>query len=109
MRQVNGWGFKRIVSGNDHNSYYHEMFVRDMPQLCMKMKRIKKGETEGGGKKRKDADEHMDEEGEDSDGHTAEDHEANEGDNNGSTQVNKNNNSTSSDNANQIQGSSNIG
>lgn len=45
MRQVNGWGFKRIVSGNDHNSYYHEMFVRDMPQLCLKMKRIKKGET----------------------------------------------------------------
>ena len=28
MRQVNGWGFKRIVSGNDHNSYYHELFLR---------------------------------------------------------------------------------
>jgi hypothetical protein len=44
MRQVNGWGFKRIVSGNDHNSYYHEMFVREYPQLCLKMQRIKKGE-----------------------------------------------------------------
>jgi hypothetical protein len=53
MRQVNGWGFKRIVSGNDHNSYYHEMFVRDMPQLCLKMKRIKKGEEKG----KEDADE----------------------------------------------------
>jgi hypothetical protein len=47
MRQVNGWGFKRIVSGNDHNSYYHEMFVREFPQLCLKMQRIKKGETIG--------------------------------------------------------------
>lgn len=43
MRQVNGWGFRRIVSGNDHNSYFHELFVRDCPQLCMKMKRMKKG------------------------------------------------------------------
>jgi hypothetical protein len=47
MRQVNGWGFKRIVSGNDHNSYYHEMFVREFPQLCLKMQRIKKGEATG--------------------------------------------------------------
>ncbi|EEC45511.1 predicted protein [Phaeodactylum tricornutum CCAP 1055/1] len=46
MRQVNGWGFKRIVSGNDHNSYFHELFVREYPQLCIKMKRIKKGEGE---------------------------------------------------------------
>lgn len=57
MRQVNGWGFKRIVSGNDHNSYYHELFVRDVPQLCLKMKRVKKGESnkakpgEGSGEK----------------------------------------------------------
>lgn len=42
MRQVNGWGFKRIVSGNDHNSYYHEYFVQENPQLCLKMMRIKK-------------------------------------------------------------------
>lgn len=25
MRQVNGWGFKRITQGPDHNSYYHEV------------------------------------------------------------------------------------
>lgn len=24
-RQVNGWGFRRITSGNDFNSYYHEV------------------------------------------------------------------------------------
>jgi hypothetical protein len=55
MRQVNGWGFKRIVSGNDHNSYYHEMFVREFPQLCLKMNRVKKGE--GAGEKTKKSDE----------------------------------------------------
>jgi len=49
MRQVNGWGFKRIVSGNDHNSYFHELFLRDYPQLCLKMKRIRKGEKPTGG------------------------------------------------------------
>lgn len=38
-RQVNGWGFKRIVSGADQNAYYHEMFVRDNPRLCLSMKR----------------------------------------------------------------------
>ena len=36
MRQVNGWGFKRIVSGNDHNSYYHELFLRvSCPEYCL--------------------------------------------------------------------------
>ena len=25
MRQVNGWGFKRMTQGPDHNSYYHEV------------------------------------------------------------------------------------
>lgn len=39
-RQVNGWGFKRIASGPDYNSYYHEMFLRGIPRLCEKMKRL---------------------------------------------------------------------
>mmetsp|Transcript_97682 Transcript_97682/g.146402 ORF Transcript_97682/g.146402 Transcript_97682/m.146402 type:complete len:377 (-) Transcript_97682:929-2059(-) len=39
MRQVNGWGFKRMVQGVEHNSYYHELFVRERPELCLKMKR----------------------------------------------------------------------
>jgi hypothetical protein len=63
MRQVNGWGFKRIVSGNDHNSYYHEMFVREFPQLCLKMKRIRKGEAE---KARKESDSHNSDKDDDS-------------------------------------------
>jgi hypothetical protein len=39
-RQVNGWNFRRITSGPDYNSYYHEMFIRGFPQLSRKMKRI---------------------------------------------------------------------
>lgn len=38
-RQVNGWGFRRISEGLDRKCYYHEMFLRGMPQLCSKMKR----------------------------------------------------------------------
>ena len=56
MRQVNGWGFKRILSGNDHNSYYHSMFVRDFPQLSLKMKRFKKLPKSGKKGKGKDED-----------------------------------------------------
>jgi HSF-type DNA-binding len=33
-RQVNGWGFKRVMQGSDYNSYYHEMFLRNLPALC---------------------------------------------------------------------------
>ncbi len=39
-RQVNGWGFKRIAHGPDYNSYYHELFLRGLPRLCEKMKRL---------------------------------------------------------------------
>jgi len=42
MRQVNGWGYKRMTQGPDHNSYYHELFLRGMPQLCHKMRRPSK-------------------------------------------------------------------
>lgn len=39
MRQVNGWGFKRMTQGPDHNSYYHELFLRGLGHLCHKMRR----------------------------------------------------------------------
>mmetsp|Transcript_7174 Transcript_7174/g.8930 ORF Transcript_7174/g.8930 Transcript_7174/m.8930 type:complete len:457 (-) Transcript_7174:181-1551(-) len=42
-RQVNGWGFCRILHGPDRNSYYHEMFLRGLPHLCNKMRRLKTG------------------------------------------------------------------
>ena len=61
MRQVNGWGFKRVVTGSDHNSYYHELFVRDNPQLCLQMKRIKRNDTD-------DSKPSKDDEGNDDDG-----------------------------------------
>eukprot|EP00816_Leptocylindrus_hargravesii_P012743 CAMPEP_0196823248 /NCGR_PEP_ID=MMETSP1362-20130617/86710_1 /TAXON_ID=163516 /ORGANISM="Leptocylindrus danicus, Strain CCMP1856" /LENGTH=805 /DNA_ID=CAMNT_0042203063 /DNA_START=43 /DNA_END=2460 /DNA_ORIENTATION=- len=38
-RQVNGWGFMRITSGDQRNAYYHELFVRDNPRQCMLMRR----------------------------------------------------------------------
>lgn len=37
---VNGWGFKRISHGSDFNSYYHELFLRGMPHLCVRMRRL---------------------------------------------------------------------
>jgi HSF-type DNA-binding len=45
MRQVNGWGFKRITEGPDLNAYYHEMFLRGLPHVCNKMRRPVKGES----------------------------------------------------------------
>lgn len=50
MRQVNGWGFKRMTQGPDHNSYYHELFLRGLPHLCLKMRRparAKIGQNDG--------------------------------------------------------------
>lgn len=44
MRQVNGWGFRRISRGIDINSYYHELFLRGMPHLCLTMRRLKKSQ-----------------------------------------------------------------
>ncbi len=43
LRQVNGWGFKRVTrEGADFNSYYHEMFLKGMPHLVRLMKRRNK-------------------------------------------------------------------
>ena len=39
-RQLNGWGFKRLhQSGNDNSAYYHEVFLRGLPQLTVLMGR----------------------------------------------------------------------
>lgn len=34
-----GWGFRRITTGRDRNSYYHPLFLRGLPHLCKEMKR----------------------------------------------------------------------
>lgn len=39
IRQANGWGFRRITTGHDRNSYYHPRFLRGLPHLCKLMKR----------------------------------------------------------------------
>lgn len=44
VRQANGWGFRRLSSGNDRNTYYHEYFLRGMPWLIKKMRRPKVNE-----------------------------------------------------------------
>jgi len=38
-RQVNRWGFRRITHGIDRNAYYHEYFLRGLPNLCKIIKR----------------------------------------------------------------------
>ena len=47
IRQANGWGFRRLLSGPNRNSYYQEYFLRSMPWLCKKMRRPKVGEKKG--------------------------------------------------------------
>ena len=40
IRQLNGWGFKRLHRlGSDHGCYYHECFLRGIPQLTWLMRR----------------------------------------------------------------------
>lgn len=40
-RQVNGWGFKRLMGkGPDHRCYYHECFLRGRPEIASLMKRL---------------------------------------------------------------------
>mmetsp|Transcript_16891 Transcript_16891/g.36738 ORF Transcript_16891/g.36738 Transcript_16891/m.36738 type:complete len:379 (+) Transcript_16891:154-1290(+) len=48
MRQVNGWDFRRVANGTDQHSYYHELFLRGMPQLSKLMVRGKKSKKNGG-------------------------------------------------------------
>jgi len=39
-RQLNLWGFKRIITGPDYGAYYHELFLRGKPNLCHGIDRL---------------------------------------------------------------------
>ena len=39
-RQLNLWGFKRIIQGPDYGAYYHELFLRGKPYLCRALNRL---------------------------------------------------------------------
>ena len=41
LRQINGWGFRRISIGPDRNAYYHEQFQRNQPEAVKNMRRRK--------------------------------------------------------------------
>eukprot|EP00533_Pseudo-nitzschia_delicatissima_P012656 CAMPEP_0197271198 /NCGR_PEP_ID=MMETSP1432-20130617/8215_1 /TAXON_ID=44447 /ORGANISM="Pseudo-nitzschia delicatissima, Strain UNC1205" /LENGTH=353 /DNA_ID=CAMNT_0042736595 /DNA_START=112 /DNA_END=1173 /DNA_ORIENTATION=- len=40
QRQLNLYGFTRIVSGPDSGGYYHELFLKGRPALCTHMRRV---------------------------------------------------------------------
>lgn len=39
-RQLNLYGFELINSGPARGGYYHKLFHRDQPELCMRMRRV---------------------------------------------------------------------
>lgn len=41
-RQLNGYGFRKIISGVDYGGYCHELFLRGMPHLCSRVLRLVK-------------------------------------------------------------------
>ncbi len=41
LKRLNLYGFRRLTQGPDAGAYYHELFLRGRPQLCLRMQRQK--------------------------------------------------------------------
>ena len=50
QRQLNLYGFKRITAGRDTGGYYHELFLRGRPNMCLHMRRV--GLPKGGDRRK---------------------------------------------------------
>lgn len=50
QRQLNLYGFQRIMSGDDRGGYFHELFLKGRPEVCSLIlrTRVKKGLTKAG-------------------------------------------------------------
>lgn len=60
-RQVNVWGFKRVIHGTDYGSYYHPLFLRGIPHLTDRMRRLtQKAVTKGLKSQLESGGEHLD-------------------------------------------------
>jgi len=45
IRLTNAWGFRRITRGVDKDAYYHELFLRGLPHLHSRMRRLTPNDT----------------------------------------------------------------
>jgi hypothetical protein len=53
-RQLNLYGFELINTGPARGGYYHELFVKDRPELCRRMRRVAVKVATGGDRERKE-------------------------------------------------------
>ncbi|GFH61786.1 hypothetical protein CTEN210_18262 [Chaetoceros tenuissimus] len=37
ISKLNRWGFRRVKRGPDSGTFYHDLFIRDQPHLCLQM------------------------------------------------------------------------